>query len=913
MLQRWILITWLALCTDATQDPDPLASFAAAGHSWPALPCRTFAGTNPAKSDGKLIYTTTDTDVVVWNDVSCSSSRAAADLQVTRAFREEMDAMAFLPPKTIVVASKSIWRGFHGIYYSRLRFYNVGNIGASAEPMFARRFDGQISSVLVLGDDLLISTIWNFKEEHYLHGLVNILSEPTVASVQVQTSEPVQKLLAFQDRVVGYSPRFVTIWRRQDLFAATGGTPVNWRVPFSNISAYSVIIQDICLVHPQYVAVAANPEYTSPIFRVWDTITPSPDEGGGFSGLAKLYVLDLQKAMTDGSFDAAELTTKRSQTYFKCLATISDLGFAAGTANRTVDLYMASSLRTTALQPYKQLRVVKSWPTKLGFLHGAYLAVGTADNEVQTFGFKRLMNGKSRGQPTMILPIESRVVDFLELPGAGLAVAGIQQVHFFSSSATQLNANSGRSTSFSSLRDCLDEKGLTSHITNVQPLSGEQVAVAVSDRSLIICKLHVPNIYKPRGFTNLTPSFASAILEMPQANLLAVGMTNGFIVIYNMSSYSLSASGDLKAISFLGANLMITSLASQDMTLMAGTQNRIYGWRSRDFRKWRKVYSVKHEGIVWDLAFLGNGFLAAAGDFEAVTLYTYGKQLTMVKSLAVKGPAFSMTNLNGSLLVATEFYVHLFQDALDPKNEANTSVAELLVNGVNSPPPANSISIVGDAMLVGLELYRGGNVDGQCAQGTFSAPGDFECHECPAGWTSYGVAGSCDYPAAETLWLMLQIVSIAILVCVWVTPKVLQMVLKLSKVCVSGPSAQKSMQEKIIVAALPYALLMICPVYALLFWGHAVVALAPLLVTLWSIWPGVPWGLGRVTLGSLAASSLISAVFVICSSVLSSSWGVFANLVLFSCNAYYTLHLRRWLNHSFVNTQDGIKANTAAW
>ena len=45
--------------------------------------------------------------------------------------------------------------------------------------------------------------------------------------------------------------------------------------------------------------------------------------------------------------------------------------------------------------------------------------------------------------------------------------------------------------------------------------------------------------------------------------------------------------------------------------------------------------------------------------------------------------------------------------------------------------------------------------------------------------------------------------------------------------------------------------LMICPVYALLFWGHAVVALAPLLVTLWSIWPGVPWGLGRVTLGSL--------------------------------------------------------------
>lgn len=32
-------------------------------------------------------------------------------------------------------------------------------------------------------------------------------------------------------------------------------------------------------------------------------------------------------------------------------------------------------------------------------------------------------------------------------------------MHFFSSSATQLNANSGRSTSFSSLRDCLDEKG----------------------------------------------------------------------------------------------------------------------------------------------------------------------------------------------------------------------------------------------------------------------------------------------------------------------------------------------------------------------------------------------------------------------------------------------------------------------
>ena len=38
---------------------------------------------------------------------------------------------------------------------------------------------------------------------------------------------------------------------------------------------------------------------------------PSPDEGGGFSGLAKLYVLDLQKAMTVPFF--AQKTVERSK------------------------------------------------------------------------------------------------------------------------------------------------------------------------------------------------------------------------------------------------------------------------------------------------------------------------------------------------------------------------------------------------------------------------------------------------------------------------------------------------------------------------------------------------------------------------------------------------------------------------
>eukprot|EP00435_Cladocopium_sp_Y103_P069331 s1270_g33.t1 len=70
------------------------------------------------------------------------------------ALPEAVDAIAFLPPKTIVIASKRSW---HGLNYARLQFYNAGDLGHSTAPMFMRGFDGHITSLMVLGNDLLFA------------------------------------------------------------------------------------------------------------------------------------------------------------------------------------------------------------------------------------------------------------------------------------------------------------------------------------------------------------------------------------------------------------------------------------------------------------------------------------------------------------------------------------------------------------------------------------------------------------------------------------------------------------------------------------------------------------------------------------------------------------------------------------
>ncbi|CAL1149544.1 unnamed protein product [Cladocopium goreaui] len=170
----WLLGLAILWPAENAKIPDPLALFSKAGNSWPARPCRMFAGVSPAKSDGKFIFTPSDSDLVVWNDVSCSSGAATAELRVTRTFQEAVDAIAFLPPKTIVIASKRSW---HGMNYATLRFYNAGDLGHSTAPMFTRRFDGHITSLMVLGNDLLFAATFTKEGEHFIHCLSNVLTE----------------------------------------------------------------------------------------------------------------------------------------------------------------------------------------------------------------------------------------------------------------------------------------------------------------------------------------------------------------------------------------------------------------------------------------------------------------------------------------------------------------------------------------------------------------------------------------------------------------------------------------------------------------------------------------------------------------------------------------------------------------
>lgn len=145
------------------------------------------------------------------------------------------------------------------------------------------------------------------------------------------------------------------------------------------------------------------------------------------------------------------------------------------------------------------------------------------------------------------------------------------------------------------------------------------------------------------------------------------------------------------------------------------------------------------------------------------------------------------------------------------------------MNGVNSPPPANSISIVGNAILVGLEPYRPRNPDAECAQGTYSPPGAFECRLCPDGWTSFGAAGSCSYPNGDTLLFMSKLLFLALLVFVWMVPQLLRRLMKMSNVSVfaEAPDGVHTPTEKVasqakqlLKAAAPYALVLAFPVYA---------------------------------------------------------------------------------------------------
>ncbi|CAK8995862.1 unnamed protein product [Durusdinium trenchii] len=89
-----------------------------------------------------------------------------------------------------------------------------------------------------------------------------------------------------------------------------------------------------------------------------------------------------------------------------------------------------------APRPYKRLKVVKSAPTRLHFIHGAFLAVGSNDFSVEIFDLKTLLPGRKKMLPSLVLPVESQVVDFLELPGLAWAVAGLHQVQFFGAQAT---------------------------------------------------------------------------------------------------------------------------------------------------------------------------------------------------------------------------------------------------------------------------------------------------------------------------------------------------------------------------------------------------------------------------------------------------------------------------------------------
>lgn len=523
----------------------------------------------------------------------------------------------------------------------------------------------------------------------------------------------------------------------------------------------------------------------------------------------------------------------------------------------------------------------------------------------------------------MIIPIESRVVDFLELPGQGLAVAGLQHVHFFSASATQLT--SSRHTSFGSLSFCMERAGVRDRILGFQPLSQQRVMVALPD-CLVLCKLELPNanVYRYAGIFLLPDSshaqvlaLSFASLEIPQANLLAVGGCGQNLVLHNLSDATTVR--ETNYTTHLRTTLMVQALASHGTTLMAGTQNHVYVWTTEDFRQWTRVDRILHHGNCWDLAYLGNDLWAAASEMEVVTLYHFDGALKALKTLGVKGPAYALSPLSGSLLVVTDFYLHLFQaEALDPALPLNFSAAELPVNGVNSPPPANSISIVGNAILVGLELYRPRNPDAECAQGTYSPPGAFECRLCPDGWTSFGAAGSCSYPNGDTLLFMIKLLFLALLVFVWMVPQLLRRLMKMSNVSVfaEAPDAVHTATEKVasqakqlLKAAAPYALVLAFPVYAGLSPGR-LLALAPLGSALLAAWPAKP-STARAGLICLAASSFVCSVSL--AVFLCQVCGVlrFANLAISGCNAYFTLQIRRWLNNSFVDTQDGIRANTA--
>eukprot|EP00435_Cladocopium_sp_Y103_P069810 s1270_g34.t1 len=107
-------ILWMG-ATENAQIPNPLALFSEAGNSWPALPCRMFPGVSPAKSDGKFIYSPSGSDLVVWNDVSCSSSAATAELRVTRTFQAGQRPMALEALRREPVAKGGLGSDWHKV------------------------------------------------------------------------------------------------------------------------------------------------------------------------------------------------------------------------------------------------------------------------------------------------------------------------------------------------------------------------------------------------------------------------------------------------------------------------------------------------------------------------------------------------------------------------------------------------------------------------------------------------------------------------------------------------------------------------------------------------------------------------------------------------------------------------------
>ncbi|CAK9060899.1 unnamed protein product [Durusdinium trenchii] len=862
--------------------PEPLANFSQAGYGWPASPCRTFAGVGPGHSDGKYIYTPTVGDLAVWNDQKCSKNVPVAHLRVARVFEEQVEGLALFPPKILVVASRT-WNMQNRNFWSRLRFYDAGKIGSSAdsrkEHLFVRTIAGTIASVLVMQEDLLVTVTNTYVGGHYIRSFPRVLLAHDAPSVSVSVPDPLRKILAFRDFIVAASVKEVFILPH---FQTSGEVhEANWTVP-SNESATQTII-DMCIFGEKYLAVAANGLLSYPV--AFDHEGPE--------GFGHFFVFDMSKAFEVGLEGSLVMT--HSTSTILCVSPITGIGFAVGTQDNQVLLFHHPG-RSAESAPYKRLKVVKSAPTRLHFIHGAFLAVGSNDFSVEIFDLKTLLPGRKKMLPSLVLPVESQVVDFLELPGLAWAVAGLHQVQFFGAQATA-NRAGNELASFNEGR-----------VSMTLPLSQSRVALGLRESpEVLVHSVHKRGIRLELALRlPHNQSFATVAIEMA-GNLLVVGQHPRNVSLYNLSG-AISEASELASAVTMPTGTPVTSLACRGSTLLAGC---MHGITVLDAQQQRTISHLRLAATVWSIVDLGNGLWAAGSDSEEVMILSLTERstLTQLKKIPVTGgPPYAMLLLSQTLLVATDLFLHVFQGmALDTTSTEVQPRASLAVNMVHSHPPTITISLLETGLLLGLDLYRPKTPTGLCGAGSFSPPGDFECRPCPDGWSSFGAAGSCNYPMPKTLMNALKLLLLGMLLMLVVIPQTLALILKFSKA-----SLRTHLDEMLQPFFVPYAMVLLpalCAWAAVRWRLRVFLAVVPLLSAALGL-AHARAGLATGALICLAASSLAA---MLCCLWVPVYWDpmMMASVLVPSANAYLTMDLRRWLHNPFVTTGDGTKANTA--